>query len=215
MGIYQRLPEDSRIKTGHATAIDIACRREAGDRNATVPRGGPLVSAPLDTRQVKARADFLAIASRYTKFRRAGRQYVALCPFHSENNPSFYVDPERKIFRCFGRCAAGGDLFDFVMRAEGCNFPRALEIVADFSSGVARSSPRSGEPFGARVEGEALSARAAGGHHSLDSRVSILARLNETERVLAAIRRTNDEHSRSLATACEPAREAPLLETEG
>ncbi len=87
------------------------------------------VPAPLLASEVKARADFVAIASRYTSLRRAGRQYVGLCPFHSERHPSFYVHPEKKIFYCFG-CAAGGDLFAFIMRAEGCDFVSALRIVA-------------------------------------------------------------------------------------
>lgn len=168
----------------------------------------------VDSRETKLLCDFVLIASRYTRLRPAGRQYVGLCPFHAERHPSLYVQPQRKNFYCFG-CGAGGDVFDFVMRAEECGFRRALEIVAEFSSGVARSgSPRSGERFGTRVEGEALLARAAGGQDSPDSRASILARLDETERVLAAIRRTNDENLRSLATACEPER-GSLLVTNG
>lgn len=95
----------------------------------------------LDARNVKARADFVCIASRYTSLRRSRRQYVGLCPFHSERHPSFYVHPEKKIFYCFG-CGAGGDLFDFVMRAEGCDFLGSLQLVAEFSSGVARESER-------------------------------------------------------------------------
>ncbi len=82
--------------------------------------------------RVKQRCDFFAIASRYTRLRRAGRQYVALCPFHSERHPSFYVEPNRKVFYCFG-CGLGGDVFDFIMRAERCDFSRALELVEKFS----------------------------------------------------------------------------------
>src|SRR5438445_299131 len=114
-----------------------------------------MISPPLpslDAREVKARADFFAIASRYTRLHRAPRgQFVGLCPFHSERHPSCYVHPEKKIFYCFG-CGGGGDLFDFIMRAEGCDFLGALQIVAEFSSGVARESdPRSGSRFRAGV----------------------------------------------------------------
>lgn len=84
---------------------------------------------PLDAREVKQHADFLTIVFRYTQLRRAGRQYVGLCPFHWERHPSFYVEPERKIWKCFG-CGAGGDVFAFVMRAESCDFARAVEIVS-------------------------------------------------------------------------------------
>jgi hypothetical protein len=89
--------------------------------------------------EVKARADFVAIASRYTRLRRAGRQWVGLCPFHAERHPSFYVEPIRRVFYCFG-CGAGGDVFDFVMRVEKCNFRRALEVVG----GARESAPHSG-----------------------------------------------------------------------
>jgi DNA primase len=92
--------------------------------------------SPLDAREVKFRADFFSIASRYTRLRRAGQQFVGLCPFHSERHASCYVHPEKKIFYCFG-CGAGGDLFDFVMKAEGCDFSKALRIV---SSGIGFSA---------------------------------------------------------------------------
>lgn len=101
----------------------------------------------LSARDVKSRADFFFIASKYMRLRRSGRQFVGLCPFHSERHPSCYVHPEKKIFFCFG-CQRGGDLFDFVMLAAGCSFPQALRIVSEFSSGVAaESGPRSGPRF--------------------------------------------------------------------
>jgi len=105
----------------------------------------------LDARKVKRRADFLAIASRYMRLRRKGQQHVGRCPFHLERHPSCYIEPEGKIWKCFG-CQQGGDLFDFVMLAEDCTFSDALWIVADSSSGVARESgPRSGPRFRASV----------------------------------------------------------------
>ena len=85
----------------------------------------------LNTREIKQQADMLAIVGQYTWLRRSGRQCVGLCPLHSESRPSFYVDPERKLFHCFG-CGAGGDLFDFFMAVEGCSFYEALKIAADF-----------------------------------------------------------------------------------
>ncbi len=118
-----------------------------------------LIPPPLDARQVKHRCDFVAIASRYMRLRRAGRQYRGLCPFHQERHPSFYVEPERKIFYCFG-CGVGGDVFDFIMRIEGCDFLRALQVLDGFSSGVARESElRSSERFRAGVGAKPLSPR--------------------------------------------------------
>ncbi len=88
----------------------------------------------LEARGVKAWADFVGIVSRYTRLRRAGRQYVGLCPFHQERHPSFYVEPERKIWKCFG-CGAGGDLFAFVMLKESLPFLEAVRWVENFSGG--------------------------------------------------------------------------------
>ncbi len=90
--------------------------------------------------QVLAAADFVGIASRYTRLRRSGRQWLGLCPFHSERHPSFYVEPERRIWKCFG-CGAGGDLFRFVMLAEGLTFGRALRFVRQW--GLRQKLPRS------------------------------------------------------------------------
>lgn len=98
----------------------------------------PVLPAPLIVGEIKRRADVLAIINRYTRLKLSGKQHLGLCPLHSERHPSFYVDAKKKVFYCFG-CGAGGDLFRFIMLAEGCDFRRALEIVAKFS-GVARES---------------------------------------------------------------------------
>lgn len=87
------------------------------------------ISVPVSARAVKADADFVAIVSRYTRLRRSGRQLVGLCPFHSEAHPSFFVDPNKKIFYCHG-CQAGGDLLEFIMRAENCDFSDAMHIAS-------------------------------------------------------------------------------------
>jgi len=92
-----------------------------------------MLPAPIEAREVKAHCDFLVLVSRYVRLHRAGRQFVALCPFHRERNASCFFDREKQVFHCFG-CKAGGDLFDFVMRAEGCDFVQALRIVSRSSS---------------------------------------------------------------------------------
>jgi hypothetical protein len=97
-----------------------------------------LAPPPLNARLLKACVDFVALAEQFTRLRRTGRQFLGLCPLHKERHPSFYIHPEKKVFYCFG-CGAGGDLFDFVMRVEGCDFLSALRIVAEFSAG---GSPR-------------------------------------------------------------------------
>jgi len=78
---------------------------------------------------VRSRTDIVDLISAYVTLRRQGRRYVGLCPFHSEKTPSFTVDRERGLFYCFG-CGAGGDVFEFVMRAHGLSFPEALRELA-------------------------------------------------------------------------------------
>jgi hypothetical protein len=163
--------------------------------------------------EVKARADFAAIVSQYTSLRRHGRQYLGLCPFHSERHPSFYVHEEKKVFHCFG-CGAGGDVFAFVMRAESCDFYRALEAVARFATGVARpSGPRSGPRSGASVGASPPAAKRPGiySQFSEQSRARVVAQLEAINRRQAAIDATNRAASQALATACEPDRVSPFI----
>lgn len=81
---------------------------------------------------VKNQADILRIVSDYVTLKKRGANYLACCPFHSEKTPSFNVHPGKGLFKCFG-CGAGGSIYDFVMRIEGCGFPEAVRIVAEKS----------------------------------------------------------------------------------
>ena len=58
-----------------------------------------------------------------------GREHHGLCPFHNEKTPSFTVNDEKGFYHCFG-CGAHGNIFDFVMRTEGLNFPETIERLA-------------------------------------------------------------------------------------
>ncbi|MBQ9565347.1 MAG: DNA primase [Synergistaceae bacterium] len=85
--------------------------------------------ASNDIQEIKNRLDILDVIGDRVRLHRAGRSYVGLCPFHNEKTPSFHVNPEKQTYHCFG-CGKGGDLFSFVMEAEGVDFPQALELLA-------------------------------------------------------------------------------------
>ena len=79
--------------------------------------------------EIRTRADIVEVIGAHVRLKRAGRNFVGLCPFHNEKTPSFSVNPERGFFHCFG-CGAGGTVFNFIMRTEGLNFPEAIESLA-------------------------------------------------------------------------------------
>ena len=80
--------------------------------------------------EVRAAADIVKIVGDYVKLRKAGANYMGLCPFHQEKTPSFAVHPAKQIFHCFG-CGVGGDVFKFVMTIDSLSFPEALRRVAE------------------------------------------------------------------------------------
>ena len=80
--------------------------------------------------RVKQAADIVEVISAHTDLRRQGARWVGLCPFHEERTPSFSVDPQEKLYHCFG-CGVGGDTIKFVEEKEGLGFAEAVELLAE------------------------------------------------------------------------------------
>jgi len=78
---------------------------------------------------IKSKVDIVDVISEYINLQRVGSYYRALCPFHPETTPSFYVHPKLQFYHCFG-CGASGDVIKFVQEIEKISFYEALEKLA-------------------------------------------------------------------------------------
>ncbi|MBW1705445.1 MAG: DNA primase [Deltaproteobacteria bacterium] len=104
--------------------------------------------------EIRRTADIVELIGQFVKLKKAGRNYVGLCPFHAEKDPSFTVSPERQTFHCFG-CKKGGDIFSFWMEYHSSTFPEALRDLAE------RYNVTISEGFSASKERERASQREA------------------------------------------------------
>ena len=80
--------------------------------------------------EIKRAADIVELVGQYVQLKKAGQNFLGLCPFHSEKTPSFTVSPSKQMFHCFG-CKKGGDIFGFWMEYHKASFPQAMRDLAD------------------------------------------------------------------------------------
>ena len=96
--------------------------------------------------QVRQAVDIVDLVGSYIPLRRQGRNFVGLCRWHDDSRPSLNVNPDRQTWRCWV-CDIGGDVFSFIMKAEGLEFREALEMLADRAGiKLQRTSNEPGSP---------------------------------------------------------------------
>ena len=94
--------------------------------------------------EVRARADIVGIVGEFVDLKKSGKDFKARCPFHDERTPSFYVVPDKGIYKCFG-CGESGDVFGFLMKHQGMDFIEAIKHVAARTGIEIREVRRGGE----------------------------------------------------------------------
>ncbi|MFH1684211.1 MAG: DNA primase [Candidatus Margulisiibacteriota bacterium] len=87
---------------------------------------------------IRNKTDIVKIVSEYVQLKKRGKNYLGLCPFHSEKDASFTVSPDKQIFHCFG-CNEGGNAFAFLMKIENIGF---IEAVAELGDKLGVTVPR-------------------------------------------------------------------------
>src|SRR5205814_3654290 len=103
------------------------------------------------------RVDIVDVVDRHVKLKKAGANYSACCPFHTEKTPSFTVSPSKQFYHCFG-CGAHGNAIGFVMEYSGLTYPEAIRTLAE-SVGMPVPETRTRLEKSASAETPGLAAR--------------------------------------------------------
>ncbi len=99
--------------------------------------------------EIRARVDLAELIGQTVRLTKSGQRFRGLCPFHDEKTPSFYVDPARGFWHCFG-CGAGGDLYAFPMQQENVDFPEAMRRLAERAGVTLETTPQATRARGRR-----------------------------------------------------------------
>lgn len=109
--------------------------------------------------EIRARADLIEVVRESVQLTRSGKDWKGKCPFHDDRTPSFYVTPDKGLYKCFG-CGEGGDLFAFVMKRTGMEFLDAVRHLGERFGVEIREVSRAGadseEPFRLHYEANAF-----------------------------------------------------------
>lgn len=106
-----------------------ACKQAIDIIRSRQPKPTATSNKFIDIDSLKSSLDIVDVAERYTKLVKAGKNFKALCPFHSEKTPSFMVYPDQQSWHCFGACNTGGDAISLFMKAENTDFKGAIAIL--------------------------------------------------------------------------------------
>jgi len=90
--------------------------------------------------EIKDACSIIDVVGETVLLKKAGKNYLGLCPFHAEKTPSFTVSPDKQMFYCFG-CGEGGNVFSFLMKQQGTSFPETVKILAE-RTGIALPEER-------------------------------------------------------------------------
>lgn len=95
----------------------------------------------IDTAALLSKVDIVSVIDRFVPLKKSGAEFESCCPFHTENTPSFKVNPTKQIFQCFG-CGEGGDAIKFIQKYQGLSFVDACKALSDDEIPGAAAAPR-------------------------------------------------------------------------
>jgi DNA primase len=100
---------------------------------------------------IKSRIDIESVIGRHVNLKKAGKNFIGLCPFHTEKTPSFTVSPSIQLYKCFG-CGESGDVIKFLEKIEHLDFIEALEKLAKEAGVEIKRTKRNENPLYKKIE---------------------------------------------------------------